>query len=66
MGEKTGELDTLLPAIAEHYDTDANYTIRNLPTIIEPMLLIGIASLVLLLALAVFLPLWDMAKLIRR
>lgn len=66
VGEKTGELDTLLPTIAEHYDAETSYTIRTLPTIIEPILLVVVATLVLFLALAVFLPLWDMAKLIRR
>ena len=66
VGEKTGSLDNLLSAIAEHYDTEANYTIKNLPTIIEPLLLVGISFLIFMLALAVFLPMWDMAKLIRR
>jgi MSHA biogenesis protein MshG len=66
IGEKTGALDTLLGSIAEHYETEANHTIRNLPTIIEPILLATVAGLVLLLALAVFLPLWDMVRLVKR
>lgn len=66
VGEKTGALDTLLSAIAEHYDSETNHTIKNLPAIIEPLLLVGISCLIFLLALAVFLPMWDMAKLIRR
>lgn len=66
VGEKTGALETLLQAIAEHYENEANHTIKNLPTIIEPILLVVVALFVLFLALAVFLPLWDMVKLIRR
>jgi MSHA biogenesis protein MshG len=66
IGEKTGALDTLLGSIAEHYETEANHTIRNLPTIIEPILLATVAGLVLLLALSVFLPLWDMVRLVKR
>ncbi len=66
IGEKTGALDTLLAAIAEHYENEANHTIKNLPTIIEPILLVTVAVFVLFLALAVFLPLWDMVSLIRR
>lgn len=66
IGEKTGALDTLLAAIAEHYENEANHTIKNLPTIIEPLLLVTVAICVLFLALAVFLPLWDMVSLIRR
>jgi MSHA biogenesis protein MshG len=66
VGEKTGALDTLLAAIATHYENEANHTIKNLPTIIEPILLVTVAGFVLLLALAVFLPLWDMVKLVKR
>lgn len=66
IGEKTGALDTLLAAIAEHYENEANHTIKNLPTIIEPILLVAVAICVLFLALAVFLPLWDMVNLIKR
>jgi MSHA biogenesis protein MshG len=66
VGEKTGALDTLLTAISQHYENEANHTIKNLPTIIEPILLATVAGLVLVLALAVFLPLWDMVKLVQR
>jgi type II secretory pathway component PulF len=66
VGEKTGALDQLLPLIGEHYDSDAGYTIRNLATTLEPVMLVMVAALVFFLALAVFLPLWDMVSLIRR
>jgi MSHA biogenesis protein MshG len=66
VGERTGALDTLLVAIAEHYEGEANHTIKNLPTIIEPLLLVMVAGMVLVLALAVFLPLWDMVNLAKR
>ena len=66
VGEKTGALDTLLNAIATHYEKEANHTIKNLPTIIEPIMLAMVAGLVLVLALAVFLPLWDMVKLVQK
>ncbi len=65
-GKKTGALETLLHAVAEHYEGEANHTIKNLPTIIEPILLVVVATFVLFLALAVFLPLWDMVGLIRK
>jgi MSHA biogenesis protein MshG len=66
VGERTGALDTLLVAIAEHYEGEANHTIKNLPSVIEPILLVLVAGLVLVLALAVFLPLWDMVNLVKR
>lgn len=66
VGERTGALDTLLTAIAEHYEGEVNHTIKNLPSIIEPILLVLVAGMVLVLALAVFLPLWNMVNLIKR
>lgn len=65
IGERTGALDTLLVAIAEHYENEANHTIKNLPTIIEPILLAVVAGMVLVLALAVFMPLWNMTTLVK-
>jgi type II secretory pathway component PulF len=66
VGEKTGELETLLLKVSEHYDRETDYTIRNLSTALEPILLVVIGAMVLFLALAVFLPMWDMVRLIRR
>jgi MSHA biogenesis protein MshG len=60
VGEETGELDNLLFEIAEMYERDTDYAIKGLSAAIEPILLAVIAVLVLLLALGVFLPLWDL------
>lgn len=66
VGERTGALDTMLAAIAEHYENEVNHTVKNLPSVIEPLLLITVAAMVLVLALAVFMPLWDMVNLVKR
>ena len=62
VGEETGELDSLLFEIADMYDRDTDYAIKGLSAAIEPLLLAVIAGLVLLLALGVFLPLWNMGQ----
>ena len=62
VGEETGELDSLLFEIAEMYERDTDYSIKGLSAAIEPILLAAIAVLVLLLALGVFLPLWNMGQ----
>lgn len=62
VGEETGELDSLLFEIAEMYERDTDYAIKGLSTAIEPILLVFIAVLVLLLALGVFLPLWNLGQ----
>ena len=62
VGEETGELDNLLFEIAEMYERDTDYAIKGLSAAIEPILLAVIGALVLLLALGVFLPLWNMGS----
>ena len=64
VGERAGALDELLMTIADHYDLEVSYTVRNLTTLLEPLLLIGIFGMVLLLALAIFLPIWNMSSVI--
>lgn len=62
VGEETGELDNLLFEIASMYERETDYNIKGLSAAIEPILLAVIAVLVLLLALGVFLPLWNMGQ----
>lgn len=61
VGEETGELTRLLDEVAGFYQREVDYRLRNLSSVIEPVLIVGVGALVLILALGVFLPLWDMA-----
>jgi len=62
VGEETGEIDSLLFEIAEMYERDTDYSIKGLSAAIEPVLLALVGALVLLLALGVFLPLWNLGQ----
>ena len=62
VGEETGELDNLLFEIAGMYERETDYSIKGLSAAIEPILLAVIGVLVLLLALGVFLPLWNLGQ----
>ncbi len=64
VGEDTGRLDEMLFKAADYYDEEIDYAIKNLSQAIEPILLVFIAGMVLILALGVFLPMWDMIKVI--
>jgi type II secretory pathway component PulF len=66
VGEETGALDDMLEKVAQYYDQEVEHTIRNLTTSLEPILLGIIFSMVLFLALAIFLPMWDIVKFVRR
>jgi type II secretory pathway component PulF len=66
VGEETGNLDEMLEKVAEYYDREVDASIRNLTTTLEPILLTFIFGLVLFLALAIFLPMWDILKIVRK
>lgn len=65
VGEETGKLDTMLNKVSDYYDMDVEYTLRNLSTLIEPILLLFVGGMVLFLALGIFLPMWDMMTLFK-
>lgn len=62
VGEETGELDELMSEIAAMYEREVDYELKTLSARIEPILIIGLGILVLILALGVFLPIWDLAQ----
>ena len=62
VGEETGELDTLLVDIAAMYERETAYAVKGLSAAIEPILLLVVGALVLVLALGVFLPLWNLGS----
>ena len=62
VGEETGELDTLMTEIAQMYERETDYAIKGLSSAIEPLLLAVIGVMVLVLALGVFLPLWNLGQ----
>ncbi len=66
VGEETGQLDTMLNKVSDYYDMDVEYTLRNLATMIEPILLLFVGGMVLFLALGIFLPMWNMMSLFKR
>jgi MSHA biogenesis protein MshG len=64
VGEETGQVDDMMVEVAEYYDREVDYDIKNLSSAIEPILIIAIGIMVLILALGVLLPMWDMTKFI--
>ena len=62
VGDETGELDSLMREVADLYERDVQYEVKTLSQQIEPVLIVGLGGLVLILALGVFLPIWDLGK----
>lgn len=65
VGEESGNVDGLLEEVADFYDAEIEYDLKKLSAAIEPILIVCIAGMVLILALGVFLPIWDLARAVR-
>lgn len=63
-GEEAGELPRMCGVISRHYARETRHMAKNASTVMEPVLIAGLTGVVLVIALAVFLPMWDMASLI--
>jgi len=61
VGEETGRVDQMLEEAAGFYEQEVEYDLKNLTSAIEPILIVAIGAMVLVLALGVFLPLWELS-----
>ena len=62
IGEETGSLDELLGEIAEHYRSEVDYAVKRLSASLEPILIMLLGVGVLVLALGVFMPMWELGR----
>jgi len=62
VGEETGRVDELLQEVGDYYEREVDYDLSTLTARIEPVLLVVVAVMVLVLALGIFTPMWDMAS----
>ncbi|SIS18283.1 MSHA biogenesis protein MshG [Aquipseudomonas alcaligenes] len=62
VGEETGALDDLFIEVADFYEQEVDYDLKQLASAIEPILIVAMGVMVLILALGVFLPMWELAS----
>lgn len=65
IGEESGNLDEMLSEVSKHYDIEVEYATARLSTAIGPILVVGLAAVVGFFALAIYLPMWDLTKMVR-
>lgn len=65
VGEETGRVDELLQEAAEFYEREVDFDLKSLTAKIEPILISFVAAMVLVLALGIFTPMWDMMSAIK-
>ena len=66
IGLETGSLESLLLEMARHYDSEIDNDAKKLTSRIEPLLTAAVGATVLILALAIFLPMWNMISVFRK
>jgi MSHA biogenesis protein MshG len=62
VGEESGSLEQMLQEVADMYQGEVEYELKTLGQQIEPILIVFLGALVLILALGIFLPIWDLGK----
>ena len=62
VGEESGSLDDLMNEIAQMYEREVDYELKTLSAQIEPILIAFLGAMVLVLALGIFLPVWDLGR----
>ena len=60
VGEESGAIDDMMEEVADMYQRELEYELKTLSAQIEPILIVALGVLVLILALGVFLPIWDL------
>jgi len=63
VGEEAGNLDEMMSFIADFYEEEVDYDVKTLSDKIEPLIYVMVGAMVLVLALGIFVPMWDVAKL---
>jgi MSHA biogenesis protein MshG len=62
VGEETGALGEMMNEVADYYQKEVEYAVRGLAAQIEPVMIVLMGCMVLVVALGVFLPMWDLSR----
>ncbi len=65
IGEESGNLDLMLTEVSAHYDYEVEHTTKNLSSMLGPFLVVCLAAMVGFFAFAIFLPMWDLTKMVK-
>ncbi|MCG6533406.1 MAG: type II secretion system F family protein [Syntrophales bacterium LBB04] len=65
IGEESGNLEGMLQEITKHYDEEVSHAVSRLADLITPVLTVALAGIVAFFALAIFMPMWDLTKMVK-
>lgn len=62
VGLESGSVESIMGELSTHYEAELDYKSRHMTALLEPILTVFIGGVVLLLALSIFLPMWNLIK----
>ncbi len=65
IGEESGNIEEMMRQVSLHYDDEVQYAVKGLADSIGPILMVGLAAVVGFFALAIFMPMWDLTKMVK-
>jgi len=65
IGEESGNMEEMLNDIASHYDDELEYAMKRLSDSIGPIMTVGLAAVIGFFALAIYMPMWDLTKVVQ-
>ncbi len=65
IGEESGNMEEMLNDISSHYDDELEYAMKRLSDAIGPIMTIGLAAVIGFFALAIYMPMWDLTKVVQ-
>jgi len=65
IGEESDNIEEMMRQVSLHYDDEVQYAVKGLADSIGPILMVGLAAVVGFFALAIFMPMWDLTKMVK-
>lgn len=65
IGEQTGSLEKMLNKVSDYFDRESDATVNNLTPLLEPLMIFGLGMMMLVFALGIFLPMWELINVYR-
>ena len=66
VGEETGSLDSMLQKVADFYEDEVNAAVKSLTSILEPIMMLGVGTLVGLVVISMYLPIFNMMNIVKQ
>jgi type IV pilus assembly protein PilC len=65
VGETTGALDAMLSKIADFYDDEVESAVAALTSLLEPMLMVVLGTVIGFIVIAMYLPIFQMGSVVK-